>query len=148
MKGLVDILSFAVYLLISLTFPPPFCLSLSCPWQPYSVSPPPLLCTAIHHQCHSVFPFHMAQHLFGSAALALLKRIQTNGAMRNLEAVSPLYVWCQFTNQPLNTVRALCLYEPAKSEKPCSTSNIRYSEVSWFCVIFFFSSSFLHVSQA
>lgn len=92
------------YLLIRPTFSSPFCLSLSCPRQQHSVSPAPLLCTVIHHQCHSVLPFHMAQHLFGSVAHAMLKGIQTNGAMRRLEAVSPLYVWCQLACQPKQNV--------------------------------------------
>lgn len=37
---------------------------------------------------------------FGSAAHATLKRIPTNGALRRLEARSPLYVRCQFARQP------------------------------------------------
>lgn len=57
-----DLLTY--YLRIRPTFSSPVCLLLSCPWQQHSVSPAPLLCTVIHHQCHSVLPFHMVQHLF------------------------------------------------------------------------------------
>lgn len=51
-------------------------------------------------------PFHMARHLFGSVALAPLKRILINCVMSRLEAAaSSLNAWCRLTCQTLNTVR-------------------------------------------
>lgn len=39
---------------LSFFFSSGLCLSLSCPWQPLWVSPPPHLCSVIHHQSQTL----------------------------------------------------------------------------------------------
>lgn len=107
--------------LIRCTFPSTPSLRLCCPWQQqqqqHSLPPLPPAFAVIHHQCHSVLPFHMAQHLFGRCCTCHVEKDSDKwlGWERGLGAALPLHVWCHFACQLTWDVSSLVSLCPKSS---------------------------------